>query len=252
MNSYELIVAGMAFSLLIAFAVVLFYVRYRRQLTKQELEMSRAETNHQKELLYAVIQSQEEERTRIGMNLHDEVGSALSALRMLTERNGAASDQEWVVQCKSIIDRVITDVRNISHDLSPLRGGTYDFMDGLEDLCEAVNRSGKLEVHLEVEGEEGWKEMKESNGLALYRVLSELINNTIRHAEASLVTIRFSTTGRQLDILYRDNGKGLPDSINHKKGMGFHNIESRLNAIGAEFTIEKMSGGFGMQIRAVI
>ncbi len=254
MNSYELLVAGMVFSLLIAFAVVLFYFRYRRHLTQQQLEISRAEIIHQKELLQAVIQSQEEERKRIGMNLHDEVGSALSALRMLTERDDVISgdNRNWVPQCKTIIDRVITDVRNISHDLSPLRSGTYDFIDALDDLCEAINLSGKLRINLNVAQHDELKKISDSNGLALYRVLSELISNTIKHSGASSISIEFSQEPGHVNIEYRDNGTGLLNIHGQKKGIGFRNIESRLNVIGAVFTIDETPGGFGMKIKTAI
>ncbi len=249
MNFDQLVIAGMGFSLLIAVAVVLFYIRYRRQLTLQQLEMSRAETVHQKELLHAVIQSQEEERKRIGMNLHDEVGTALSALRMVLERDETNSNSELSLQCRSIIDRVITDVRNISHDLSPIRTGTYDFTDALEDLCETVNRSGKLHVRLEMDEAHALKRLKESDVLALYRVLLELVNNTIRHAQASAVVLGFSSAADSLHVSYRDNGIGLATAPYRKKGMGMQNIESRLTMIGAAFSFDDAPGGFGMQLK---
>lgn len=251
MNTYQLIVAGMVFSLLIALAVVLFYIRYRRRLTVQELEMSRAEIAHQKELLRAIIRSQEEERKRIGMNLHDEVGTALSALRIMLERQDPAEsgNRELALKCRSIIDRVIADVRNISHDLSPIRTGTYDFTDALEDLCETVNQSGKLHIDLQMDAPEALKRLEENDVLALYRVLSELVNNTIRHAKASSITLGFSSAPGSLHIHYRDNGIGLPAIAGRKNGMGMQNIESRLNMIGAAFTIDEMPGGFGMQLK---
>lgn len=252
MSVYQLVVAGMSFSLLIAFSLVLFYLRYKRQLTQQLLEMSKAETLHQKELLHAVIQSQEEERKRIGMNLHDEVGTALSSLRLVIERYTTitAKDTGLLQQSKTIIDRAISDVRNISHDLSPIRKGAYDFIDALEDLCNAVNQSGRVAVVLNTDEASEDIQLIDEHALALYRVISELMNNTIKHANAKSININFVTAAGHLHIHYTDDGVGLPDNSVIKKGIGMQNIESRLNVIGGEYTIADPSlGGFRMQIK---
>jgi len=247
MTEYQMVIAGMFFFILIAVALILFYLRYKRHITMQELEMSRAETNHQRALLQAVILSQEKERKRIGMNLHDEVGSALSSLRMVMA-NGVEGSGKAVQQCKSIIDQVLVDVRNISHDLSPILQGAYTLADAIEDRCEAVNQSGQIHVHLSFDPGPGSFSPDENVSLALYRVLSELINNTIKHAQAKNIHIRFSLSGNRSEVEYRDDGIGLHQ--NQKKGMGMQNIESRLNMIGAEFHIDHSAGrGFHIDIK---
>ncbi|CAN5773331.1 hypothetical protein BH11BAC7_BH11BAC7_25820 [soil metagenome] len=248
MSVYELIIAGMLFSLVIAVTFVLFYLRYKRQLTIQQLEISQAETFHQRDLLHATIQSQEEERKRIGMNLHDEVGAALSSLRMMIETYDMKTGNS-LVKCKSVIDRVMVDVRNISHDLSPIRQGAYDFADALEDRCDAINQSGELRIDLYFEENRKDLLLSDSDALAFYRVMSELLNNTIRHAKAKQVEIRFSSAPGKFIIDYHDDGIGLPETNTQKKGMGMQNIESRLSMIGATYLIDqKPVVGFSMRI----
>lgn len=241
MIGFQMVITGMVFSLLIVISLVLFYWRYKRHISSQELEISRAETDHQRALLEAVILSQENERRRIGMNLHDEVGTALSILRMTID--GEANNPGITNgQSKAIIDRVLTDVRNISHDLSPIKSNVYTFTDAVTDRCEALNASGKLKVDLVILPDPEHIELDETSSLALYRVISELINNTVRHAAASRIHIHILREREVLHIAYRDNGKGMSGSDSERKGMGMQNIESRLNMIGAGFRLERESG----------
>jgi signal transduction histidine kinase len=241
MNPYLTIIAGMVFSILIAVSVVFFYLRYQRNLVKQQLKLSEAETLYQKELLHAIIQSQEEERKRIGMDLHDEVGSALSSLRMIIENlkniDIATDRNNQQNQCKSIIDKVITDVRNISHNLSPLKKGAYGFLDAIEDLVDGINQSKKINVDLVIQPDDAYQHVEDNASLALYRISAELMNNTIKHAKAENITLSFSVKNNILHLDYADDGIGLPNNAIAKKGMGMQNIESRLGMIGASFNI---------------
>lgn len=243
MIGYQMVLTGMLFSLLIVVCLVLFYVRYKRRIAKQELALSRTETDHQRELLQAVILSQEKERRRIGMNLHDEVGTALSILRMAIDSD-ATQAREVAGQSKALIDRVLTDVRNISHDLSPIRSGAYTFTDAVEDRCEAIAATGKVQIDLEFVPCAESIALGETESLAMYRVISELISNTLRHAGAQHISIRLSVKGDTLSVLYRDDGKGIHPEAHNGKGMGMQNIESRLNMIGAAFKIIHSRKGF--------
>jgi len=85
--------------------------------------------------------------------------------------------------------------------------------------------------------------------VALYRVLEELINNTIKHAYATKSTIKFTAIGEEAIIIeYTDNGKGISSSLINK-GMGLQNIESRLTVINAAYKIDTAEGsGFKMTI----
>jgi len=239
--------------LLVAFFILL-YIRNQNRLLLQKKKLQEAEINYQKELLHAVIASQEQERKRIGMDLHDEVGSALSSLRMITEnfaRQEAtlSATQTFNQQCKSIIDRVITDVRNISHNLSPLTAGVYGFSDAIEDLCDNVNQSGKIALSLQLDANGASPALDDTAALALYRVVAELINNTIKHAGASNIVLSFSTDNDVLVIDYADDGKGMPPAAgNAGKGMGLRNIESRLGMIGATYSLKNENYPFEMQI----
>lgn len=256
-NMPLLVILAMSGTSLLVVCFILFSIRNQNKLLRQKRKMQEAELRYQKELLHAVINSQEQERSRIGMDLHDEVGSALSSLRMIIGNfagAGAVTEAEGLHrQCKQIIDRVITDVRNISHNLSPLTRGVYGFSDAIEDLCDNVNRSGTIQLMLRLNANGALSGLNDTAALALYRVIAELINNTIKHAEAQTIELSFSTDSGRLLIDYRDDGKGLPQGNEAAgNGMGMRNIESRLGMIGAGYTLQDTRPGFSIRISLVI
>src|SRR5688572_16798827 len=143
-NIHLLVIIAMVGAAFLVVSFILIVIYNNNKLLKQKRKMQEAELNHQKDLLYAVIDSQEKERQRIGMDLHDEVGSSLSSLRMIMEGfiekvKDKPDAETFCTQSKKIIDDVITNVRAISHDLSPLGKGTYDFTDALKDLQDRIN-----------------------------------------------------------------------------------------------------------------
>lgn len=255
MSIYLYIIFGMATSFLLCMATILFYIRYKKDILKKQYQLKTAELQYQKDLLKAIINSQEEERKRIGMDLHDEVGSNLSSLRLMIE-NFADENIEGLTitqfskKCKNTIDGIITDVRDISHNLSPIVNDAYGLYDAIYDFCAEINMSGKVAVDISVDKAAEEIKLEHFTKLSLYRVIAELINNTIKHAEAKNIFISIFLSGNLYKIVYKDDGKGISQEINAvKKGMGEKNIKSRLDSIGAAYIIRSNPGkGFEIDI----
>lgn len=246
----------MSVTLILVAVFILFTVRNQNKLLRQRQQFQQAQIVHQKELLGAVIESQEAERKRIGQDLHDDVGTSLSGLRLIIEMFKPADTKDeqyikFVSSSKSIIDKVVKDVRHISHNLSPATLGYYGLLVAIGEHCNIINQSGKLEVDITNDSILELDKLALPVSTALYRVLEELLNNTIRHSGASRANINFGGDLGVLMINYNDNGKGLPNgNQNLQKGMGLQNIESRLLNINAEYTLEGYNGkGFHIQIR---
>lgn len=255
-NIFFLVLLAMIGSALLVASFILLTIYNSNKLLKQKRKLQEAEINYQKELLYAVIDSQEKERQRIGMDLHDEVGATLSALRMIIDdfvdkTTSLPAAATFNTQTKSIIDAVITTIRNISHDLSPLGKESDNFMDALEDLKEKINQTGKIHMHLRKENEQ-LPYLTSSSSLALYRVFAELINNTIKHAKASHIILSICEKEEKMVFNYSDDGTGIQqNSTVIKNGIGMKNIESRLRMINADFAI-KEDGSKGFEINIVL
>lgn len=250
-NISYLVVVGMLGVFLLITLMIVLQIRNQNKLLHQQRKLSEAEVTHQKNLLQAVITSQESERQRIGSDLHDEVGSVLSSLRLLIEKNSITEQQDaaFALQSKQLIDRVITRVRHISHNLSPRITGSYGFYDAVYELADTVNQSGTMRLDLDFEENIAQTILPDNAAMAIYRVLAELINNTIKHAQASLIRIRIIIEGNELHIFYEDDGIGIASEKTSGRGMGMHNIESRLSMINAIWQFAQKKGkGFTMEI----
>jgi len=251
-NLYVLIITGIAGSFLLVVSFIVIQVRNQNKFLKQRAQLQQVELQHQQELLKTVIVSQEEERKRIGQDLHDDVGTALSNLRIIIEMfnlDTVASRADFSTSSKRLIDKVIQDVRHISHNLSPPGIELYGFMGALEELCEFITLSGKLHIHIDNQAGVAPDELSQAASISLYRVMEELLNNTIKHADANRVDITFATTQDSMLVSYHDDGKGMAPEVRQGKGMGQKNIESRLGIIDAGFTITTAPGkGFTMHI----
>lgn len=241
----------MVVMLLLAVSFILINSRGQNKMLRQRQQLQQAELAHQKELLQVVIDSQEAERKRIGQDLHDDVGTALSSLRltieMLQPDSKDPESNKYIGMSKDIIDKVIKDVRHISHNLSPPVLSYYGLAAAIEEKCSFINNSGQLEITLIDDAQEALQQLDQHVALAFYRVLEELVNNTIKHAGATKTTIRFSNNAEGIMIAYTDNGKGLKPG-KQKKGMGLQNIESRLTVVNASYNIAEGGNGFNMTI----
>ena len=116
-NIFLLVLFAMLGTFILGASSIFFFIRYQRRITQQKEAMQKAELDHSEQLLHATLLSQEEERKRIGRDLHDDVGASLSNLKMIMAQTIAASPDSPAF--KPMIDNIITTVRNISHSLSP-------------------------------------------------------------------------------------------------------------------------------------
>jgi signal transduction histidine kinase len=218
----------------------------------QQRKMQEAELAHQKNLLQSVITSQEIERKRIGMDLHDEVGAALSGLRIKIERNANESETagRQASIYKSDIDNIIANMRNIAHSLSPRISGNFGFYDAIHELSDHINHSGKINMAVHFNESKLPEFANDQTPMALYRVIAELINNTLKHASARLIQLTIDVIEDKMKIVYNDDGVGvLPKPGTQTKGMGMQNIESRLGIIGAHWQFQRPeAGGYGLFI----
>jgi signal transduction histidine kinase len=252
-NIYLLIILGMAGSLMLAFTIVLFYLRYQRRLMKQREQMQQAELDHKNELMLSGIQSQEEERRRIGKDLHDGVGGALSNLRFMLNRLAARPDDLQQVQSatddgKKMIDDIISNVRTISHNLSPPGLELFGLGYTIDELCYQTQKATGIVVDVEDTSGDAIKALPFASSLSVYRVIQELLNNTLKHSGADMITVKIELLNDTVSLLYRDNGKGI-DLQQQSKGMGMGNIESRLSMAKARWTLNSEPGkGMELQI----
>lgn len=242
-----LIFLGTIGGMLLASGVVLFFVRYQRRFIRQQAAIRAAELEHQRELMASVIRSQEEERIRISKDLHDHVGATLSGLRMqvsqiASPRAEADAMKRIAKETKEGIDGIIEDVRNISHSLSPAGLELWGFHEAMEAYCEKTASSSGIDIHVTDETDGALKQLIFDDSLALFRVIQELVNNTIKHANAKGITITVRKNNEDIEVLYADDGMGVDMTKTKAAGIGMFNIESRLHMLPATYAVTSSPG----------
>ncbi len=240
--------------ILITFFLVL-YIRNQNLMWQQRRDFQESEILQQKQLLNAVIESQEVERKRIGEDLHDEIGGTLSAIKlMLNATKQDVSDQDNLLSARQLIDKMIIDVRNIAHDLSPPGLAMFGLYHTIDAFASLINRTGEIEVLIHHESLIEERILTEKVELALFRIITQLISNTLKHAKASQINLIFKLDDENFNVEYRDNGKGFDVSILDKQhGIGMQNIKSRLQMIDATYSLESNPNkGFKINIACPI
>ncbi|NME68818.1 sensor histidine kinase [Flammeovirga aprica] len=181
----------------------------------------------------AVIKGQEDERNRIGRELHDHVGGNLA---LINKSKDLDTDN-----VKEILKHTIKSVRSLSHGLVSPEYDKEDFEDILLDLC-AKYKSAYLNIHVNYGIEIPIKSQMVKNHS--YRIIQELFSNAIKHSKATDIFIDFmlDEKSQMMSIFYEDNGIGF-NTYDANEGIGLKNIRFRVNALNAKVAITSESAG---------
>ncbi|MEO1410900.1 MAG: sensor histidine kinase [Bacteroidota bacterium] len=245
----SLILGGLALSV-IAF---LAFVNYRNQQQKALAEKSE-QISRQKLLdlvqkqdlitAYARIEGQETERTKIAQYLHDSVGGILSTVKMYFRAFTTPemlSNEEKAQQFKlanELLDKAAEEVRNVSHELEEVTLKRYGVEAQLRSMADTLRQSKQLAVNVIVKGIK--KQLNGVTGVKVYRIIQELVNNTIKHAKAQKVVIQLLGDKQgSLNIIVEDDGKGFDvKKAEAEGGMGLLSIKSRLHDLSGTLQID--------------
>ncbi len=245
-NIFLLVLFAMLGTFILAASFIFFFIKYQRRISLQKEAMQKAELEHSEQLLQATLISQEEERKRIGRDLHDDVGASLSNLKMVLSQ--AVEAVPGKAGYKPLIDNIITNVRNISHTLSPPGLALFGLENTLHELLDNFNAGGTVILTFKNELGEKLDALPEQTALAIYRIMQELLANTMKHAGAGNVMIRAYAEDENIIFTYRDDGKGIDTAAPQKIGMGMQNIEARLRMIAASGEMPATENGFFFKI----
>ncbi len=233
---------------IIAVGVVLLYQHFQKNLVIHKLREEAMKRDHQGELLRANILAQEDERKRIAQDIHDELGATLSIMRMnmmMLERQPSSADpalQTGLQNVRSLTENALSSMRSISHRLMPPQLESFGLLKTLEAAVGQINAAGNLYIHINAAA--GPASMPWAVSLGLYRVIMELVNNTIRHSGASHAQLDISQQNNCIVCSYTDNGKGINDR-EEGNGLGLKSIEGRVSALNGSFELgTARDGGF--------
>jgi len=242
-----LITVGVLIMLLLAFALVAFFFLSQRKLDDERRTAYARELAHREQLLYSNLQTQEEERRRIAKDLHDAIGSKLNVLllnlhRLQKQAPATPEIDETVREIFQVIHTTIETTRRISHDLLPPTLESFGLSEALSELCAQYRQSGAVDIQYQV-NEEAPAASNKTVDLNLFRVVQELLANSMKHGPAKQVLLQLQLQAGGLQLNYTDDGPGFdPKAPGYRPGLGLQNIESRMRMIGAEFHIQSASG----------
>ena len=175
----------------------------------------------------------ENEAKRIAHALHDEAGQLLASVHFVVAEmadelppQGRARLQE----VKALLNRIETELRNLSHELRPIVLDRLGLLPALQFLAENVTR--RAGIPITVKGEEPGR-LPPVVEITLYRIVQEALNNVLKHARASSASIELEVGLERVACTIRDNGVGFAaERIQHSDGLGLAGIRERLNALG--------------------
>ncbi len=226
---------------LMALVLILFFYFSRKKIIKQEIEKKNLEINYQKDLLHSVIITQENERMRIAQDLHDDISSKLNIVALNSQMlvGTELSDNEYNDVTSNIINltaKALENSRRIAHDLLPPVLEKFGLNAAISELGVEFNSSKAVTVYYENNIQ--FDTIEETKHLHIFRILQELMNNSLRHGKAKNITVIFNVEGDKNVCVYSDNGIGFDASdANNQKGLGMKNIQSRVDLISALITI---------------
>ncbi|WP_310557152.1 histidine kinase [Flavobacterium sp.] len=227
---------------LMTLMLILFFYYSRKKFNKILIQNKDLEISYQKELTRSVLLTQETERKRIAQDLHDDISSKLNIISLNAHLLQTANlDEEEKQKITAIIKDyakfVAEDSRRIAHDLLPPVLQKFGLHAGIESLCFEINNSKSLNIDYQNEVEFDIKD--NDKHLHIFRIIQELINNSIKHGKAKNISIGFTKTGAITTLIYSDNGVGFDiQKMENQKGLGMKNIESRIDFLNAVMTIE--------------
>lgn len=191
----------------------------------------------------AEITTLEKERTRIAGDLHDELGPVLSAVKFKVNSFDiiCPEDQEQLDKVNSHIDNMMSRLREISNDLMPNTLASKGLIIAMEESISRLDKTAGLHInfaHTEI------PDLKLETAVNLYRILQEIIHNTIKHAKATDLKIELKTQTGLLVILTSDNGTGYnyEQAARENKGLGLRSMLSRAELLGGEMFIDAAPG----------
>jgi hypothetical protein len=236
------LIAGTAMMLLLVAMVAVFVYLFQRKLIKRKLAFQEIEGMlHKQELksTYAMLEGQDIERQRLAREVHDNIGSMLVTLNMYADSLltdiSAEAKQEFSKKIGEVARQAVDEVRTLSHRLDATELRFFGLAKAIHDLVAMINTSAllKAEAQVNITGA-----LPNDISLNVYRIMQELVNNSLKHARATRVHIHITEVNREyLSVLYEDNGIGFDQAQTHA-GMGLQNIRARIEKLQGRLTIE--------------
>jgi len=212
-------------------------MRQNKELYNFSLDKERQ--NSKISILTAMLDGQEQERGRLARDLHDGLGGLLSTTKISLSQltNKVDSPMKNDMQ-KSLLqlDTAVQELRRVAHNLMPDLLNRYGLEEALQDYAV---RMSNVQLDIDVQFLHYSNQLTKDEQLLVYRVIQELVNNAIKHADPKQIIIQIVEEADYYTITVEDDGKGFDiDQVKGNHSAGLHNIQSRIDFLKGKFTIQ--------------
>lgn len=247
---YFLLTIGTISILTLTLFIILFFFTYQKRILTLQQQKQKIEMDFQEQMSRAQLQNQERDRSRIAADLHDSVGSLLWGAKLnasVVARSAPLNNEAQVAHdaLMNALDQAIETVRRIAWQLTPEVFQHNGLAKSLELLCNSVDGKG-IRVSFQDFNPSLWND---DHALQVFRIVQELISNSIKHAHASVIQVSLHCPGDTRFVVVEDDGIGYQPKP-HGEGVGWWSIRQRARQIGAEIIIglPPMQKGFSVTI----
>jgi PAS domain S-box-containing protein len=213
------------------------FVAIKQDITKQK-EIDR-------KILQTIISTEEKERSRFAQDLHDDLGPLLSTAKLYIRSFETATNPKnkeiAITKSMQAIDEAIMSIKEIANNISPHILRNFGLNSAINSTVNKINETKSVSISFTTRMAERFDENME---LSLFRIVAELINNTIKHANASKAYIDLNKTEKDLILTYSDNGIGfqIESALEKKMCRGLSNILNRVKSLGGEIELDSDTG----------
>ena len=235
-------------SLLLIGGGAMIYILYQRRKQANLLhlaELERLKQLHKTEVIKKLSASQEAERWRIADQLHDEVGSMISVVRLNLSEHPLKHEvisEEKLATANRLLADVADTVREMSHQLMPVAIRQYGLINAIEQLITDINTSGKIYIEHLIYGFEDVSKYPEDFQISFYRIVQELFQNIVKHAKATNAIFQLIEHPDSINLYMEDNGKGIAANQIDKTGKGIGLLTNRIDYFEGKISIEGQPG----------
>jgi signal transduction histidine kinase len=227
--------------------VVLFVKNYKQKLILRQKRITELEIQQQLTATEAVLTGEEKERVRVAKDLHDGLGGLLSGIKFSFQnmkgnlRIPKENENEFNKGMK-MLDTSIDEIRRIAHNMMPETLVKFGLDTAVDDFCSNIDQTGNIHVSYQSIGMKDYT-LEQSKAINIYRIVQELVYNSLKHAQAKSIIVQLIKNDDNLSVTVEDDGIGFdPKSIEKNKGIGWSNINTRINFLKGKLDLQSIPG----------
>ena len=225
--------------IILVFLAIMFLVtiaRHNQRRNKLLFENQEIKKDFEQTLLNTQLEIQEQTLTHISREIHDNIGQVLSLARLQLHSLSSIGQEVEIEYTDNLLEKAITDLRGLSHSLNTNSIKDNGFSASVKKVLEQFEKTGKFKTTFK---DETNFSISDDHGIILFRIIQEVLNNIVKHANATEITIRIEKMQKHTTINIIDNGKGfdIKNLKSAESGIGIRNITERAIIIGAKLSV---------------